>query len=111
MENLTDKLKKHAVKILLPIAILSQLIIGNSIKKYESGCEIFQGHTTLPDDGRIVYIFDPKTETERVSTAPKYRICGNPSLTDSLKIGKLYRFTTIKRSLPWSKRYIECIIP
>lgn len=109
MKKLIDKLKKHAGKILLSTAIVGYLAIGDALKSYESSCEIFQGHNIKSDDGRIEYIFDPKTE--RGFTAPKYRIYGDPSLTDSLKIGELYCFTTKKGSLPWSKRYIDSITP
>lgn len=110
MKKLTDKLKKHSVKIVLGTAIVGYLAIGNSIKTYESGCEVFQGYN-IGDEGRIEYVFDPQHKTERGFRAPKYRIYGNPSLTDSLEIGKEYDFTTIKRSLPWSKRHIESIVP
>ena len=113
MKNLTDKLKKYKGAIILgtaTAAIISGLAIGNSIKSYGSGQEVFQGYN-IADEGRIAYVFDPESKTERGFRTPKYRIYGNPSLTDSLKIGKSYRFTTIKRSLPWSKKHIESIIP
>jgi len=113
MKKLIDKLEKHAVKIVLGTAIVGWLAIGNAIKSYEEGCGVFQGHNIKSDDERIEYVFDPKNETERGFTAPKYRIYGDPSLTDSLKIGELYYFTTKKGSLPWSKKYIipSSIIP
>ena len=114
MENLTDKLKKYKKLIILgtaTAAIFSWLAIGHFTKKYGSGCEIYQGYHRLSDDGRNQYVFDHETKTERGSRPPKHRICGKSSFEDSLTIGNLYRFTTEQRSLPWSKEYIESILP
>jgi len=113
MKKLTDKLKKYKRGIILSTAaavIVGGLAIGNSLKKYGSGCETYQGYNR-GDEGRIAYVLDHETKTERGFRAPRYRLYGDPSLRDSLKIGKSYQFTTIKRSLPWSKRHIESIIP
>ena len=113
MKKLTDKLKKYKGAIILgtaTAAIFSWLAIGNSIKKYGSGCGIYQGYNR-GDEGRTMYVFDSQNKIERGFKAPKYRIYGNPSLTGSLKIGKSYLFTTIESSLPGSKKHIESIVP
>ena len=108
--NKTHKIRKFLRNVTIGGTLAGLLVAGNCTKEYETFSDTYQGWTR--DNGKIVYVFDPKDFNERHknnNSSPRYKIIGDNSLRYSLKIGEEYFVTVENSHLPWDSKKISSI--